>query len=622
MCNIIFTSLVFDETAQTLTLKGNTDCNQITASVVSPFLTTAKTAGVNANGDWTIIYTGSDILAATPPIKEWCGAIVKVIAHCTQDPNCRVGSTPVLLECVTTEKCPSIGLELTSVSRDCINGKRTATFEVTVNNPVNPAVYEIIFGDGTDETIVFNPAQNPFPVSHEYSGGNYSAVINSILPENCSPSNEVNVPIPACDQNCPILQLELVSVSNCNVDGKRIVTFRINVSNAPSSTCVYEIDFGDGTDQNISFNNSTVNPIVITHNYSGGNYSAIVNSFIPDGCPSSNSVLVPVPECKKDCPNDIKFEIIDSGGNRFSVVDNNGIFEAIANNPFHQQVTCLNSGRYILRVTTPGGQGLSFVWREDGNPPIENNSKDFQFQLSANDSKSITVIVKKDGCTDLAETVDIQECRGSSNPVDCVVSNWNIGQCINGQRTDTRTVITQPRNGGRACPELSRTVNCEPPPPTICDLCCIWNWINIIFFIATSIFILITFCMLEATVVSAIVAVASGGTLAAVTAALSAANAVMLWICLGLIIAGLISFILWLIFCVFNKPNACGLLSTLMIALSAITVSSLALSIIFIAIQRLGCAAGALIDLGWFGFILSIATLIYTALGCFNRNSK
>ncbi|MDZ4810954.1 MAG: hypothetical protein SGI96_22185 [Bacteroidota bacterium] len=619
MCNITYTSLVFDETSQTITLKGTADCNSITAEVVSPHFTIGKTVGVSASGDWTIVYSGNDLLASTQEMKGRCGIGCKIDAFCTQDPNCKKHNQ-LLFECVTTEKCPTIELELTNVSNNCVNGKKTATFKVTVINPVNPSVYEIVLGDGTDDTIVFNPAQNPFTITHDYSGGNYSVVVNSILPENCPTSNVVKFPI-LCEDNCPNVQLELVSVSDCNVDGTRIATFRINVTNAPSSTCVYEIDYGDGSDGNISFNSATVNPIVKTHTYSSGNYSAIVNSFIPDGCPSSNTVLVPIPECKHDCPNDIKFEVIANNGNRFSVVDNDGIFEAVANNLLHQQVTCFNSGSYTLRVTSPSGQGLSFVWREDENPPIENNSRDFPFQLSANENKSITVIVKKDGCIDLAETVNIHECSGDSNRVNCEFTEA-FGPCVNGQQIITRTIITPASNGGRPCPPRSETVSCPTPPPTICDLCCIWNWINIIFFIATSIFILVTFCMLEATAVSAILALASGGTLAAVTAALSVTNVVMLWICVGLIIAGLISFILWLIFCVFNKPNACSLLSTLMIALAGITASSLALLILLLALQRFGCAAGALINLGWFGFILSIATLVYTAMGCFNRNSN
>lgn len=47
-------------------------------------------------------------------------------------------------------------------------------------------------------------------------------------------------------------------------------------------------------------------------------------------------------------------------------------------------------------------------------------------------------------------------------PVDCVVSTWTIGVCDGTSRTDTRTITTQPKNGGKVCPTLSRTRDCTP----------------------------------------------------------------------------------------------------------------------------------------------------------------
>jgi hypothetical protein len=153
----------------------------------------------------------------------------------------------------------------------------------------------------------------------------------------------------------------------------------------------------------------------------------------------------------------------------------------------------------------------------------------------------------------------------------------------------------------------------------VCDACCIWNWINIGLFVVAAVFVLITFCMLEATAVSAIIALASGGTLAAVSAALSTVNIVMLVISACLLVVGLISWLLWLIFCCLNNPNACSMLATLMVALSYIVTISLVLALILGALQRLGCVAGALIVFAWFGTILAITTLVYTALGCFDE---
>ena len=47
-----------------------------------------------------------------------------------------------------------------------------------------------------------------------------------------------------------------------------------------------------------------------------------------------------------------------------------------------------------------------------------------------------------------------------AEPVDCEVGPWEIGTCEDGERVDTRVVITQPSNGGAACPVLTRTRTC------------------------------------------------------------------------------------------------------------------------------------------------------------------
>jgi hypothetical protein len=381
--------------------------------------------------------------------------------------------------------------------------------------------------------------------------------------------------------------------------------------------------------------------------------------------------------CNKDSACEASRQVIITCINQCSQIASLQVTRLSDNNQISNPgiLHCMFAGRYRIAVTAPDDINvLRYEWYKDTSvipiPGIEATHRSYEIILAAGENVKYTAVAIQERCTaqqnvtfacdsgpidclvsdwsnwgrcingiqtrtktiitpatnggqPCPQLVETRNCSDeSSNPVDCAVSDWNIGQCINGQRTDIRTVVTEPRNGGRLCPELSRTVNCSTPPPPICDLCCIWNWINIGFFILTAIFILITFCMLEATVVSAIVALGSGGTLTAVTLALSALNIVMLWICLGLIIAGLASFILWLILCVYNKPNACSLLATLMLGLSFITAFSFGAWLVLWATIHLGCAAGAFIDLSWFGFLLSITVFVFTLLGCFNRNSN
>lgn len=52
-----------------------------------------------------------------------------------------------------------------------------------------------------------------------------------------------------------------------------------------------------------------------------------------------------------------------------------------------------------------------------------------------------------------------------SPPVDCVVSEWSAwSECVSDVQTRSRTVVTEPANGGAACPALTESQACEVPP--------------------------------------------------------------------------------------------------------------------------------------------------------------
>jgi len=62
--------------------------------------------------------------------------------------------------------------------------------------------------------------------------------------------------------------------------------------------------------------------------------------------------------------------------------------------------------------------------------------------------------------------------------VDCDTSDWSEGQCSKtcglGEMLKTRTVITQPENGGVECPALEETVSCNPQ---VCPVdCAVKDW--------------------------------------------------------------------------------------------------------------------------------------------------
>jgi len=91
-------------------------------------------------------------------------------------------------------------------------------------------------------------------------------------------------------------------------------------------------------------------------------------------------------------------------------------------------------------------------------------------------TKSITRQPQNGGraCPTSAELTESRTCNTQPCPVDCVVGDWsNWGACSKncdgGTQQRTKSIITQPQNGGRACPpsaELteSRTCNTQPCP--------------------------------------------------------------------------------------------------------------------------------------------------------------
>jgi len=97
-----------------------------------------------------------------------------------------------------------------------------------------------------------------------------------------------------------------------------------------------------------------------------------------------------------------------------------------------------------------------------------------------------TRVIKTPACNGGAECGPTQEtrpCGTNKCPIDCVLSDWcEFGQCSKtcggGTQTRTRTVITQPQYGGKACLPLTDTAPCNTDPcPQDCELgpWCPWS---------------------------------------------------------------------------------------------------------------------------------------------------
>lgn len=82
------------------------------------------------------------------------------------------------------------------------------------------------------------------------------------------------------------------------------------------------------------------------------------------------------------------------------------------------------------------------------------------------------------GCEELIQS---QQCNKQACGVDCVVSNWSAWSscsrtCGGGSRSRTRTVVSQPQNGGLACPELIQYDVCNTDACTGPQPCLLSDW--------------------------------------------------------------------------------------------------------------------------------------------------
>jgi hypothetical protein len=70
-------------------------------------------------------------------------------------------------------------------------------------------------------------------------------------------------------------------------------------------------------------------------------------------------------------------------------------------------------------------------------------------------------------------------CDGTPQPVDCVVSEWGPwSECIDGEQTRTRTVVTPASNGGDPCPALEETRECCEPVDCVVSAWGAWSACN------------------------------------------------------------------------------------------------------------------------------------------------
>ncbi|MEZ4765108.1 MAG: PKD domain-containing protein, partial [Calditrichia bacterium] len=197
---------------------------------------------------------------------------------------------------------------------------------------------------------------------------------------------------------CPSVNVEILSISqSCANDGKRLVSLRATVNNAPTPT-IYEWDFGDG--ENSSSEVFSTNPVDIAHEYDASDpnnlsYVAEFRIVFPQGCPPGQ-VTVNLPHCPSEpCPDQISTEVRDAQGNTVDI----------------DQLACLDPGNYSVKVVQPSGSNLTFSWTINGTLQQGQTGSTLDVSVSAGQSLEINVAVVAPDCPPLADSVVLSGCQ-------------------------------------------------------------------------------------------------------------------------------------------------------------------------------------------------------------------
>ena len=396
---------------------------------------------------------------------------------------------------------------------------------------------------------------------------------------------------------CPPEESVTISVAaqEC-VDGQHQVTLQAVLPDA-DHVLFYNWDYGDGSSSNAqplpapSAGSSQVNLLEpLPHAYDAGSQQvADITVSLRLYLNNADICVYEFPLHLEPCPLPDCFAVL------LEVRD-------AANQPADAG-ECLQAGAYSVQVTAPSGTGYSYAWSLDGVQDSSQSGSSYPVSLSAGQTASVSVIVSED---------------------ECVVSNGvTLSECTQPDEPDEPDVPEEPEEPQEPEEPEEPEEPDDTPPPTF-NPCWAWFWTNIAAFIITAIVILVTFCLFDASVWSAVAALASGGTLTAVFGAMTALNVAMLIISVVLLLACLASFILWIIVCAFGRMRniICSVLTLLMSILSVANGISFILALIFSFSGMVGCAAGAWIDVAWFSILMSITWFTGLALGCFTGGSS
>lgn len=576
------------------------ECNHVVVSIVGLDADPVDALIIGDPSNYSRDWSAPPIILNTP--AAICGTTVTIRAECADDAECfderRIFNFPC-------SNCPAVTGDV-DPDGECVGDERQVSFTLNFDPPLPVGSSVAIFWSYDpgieNETIhVQASALASHQHTHSYPPGTFNPAANVTVTLDGDACDPVGIEFgPLAVQGgcgdvlpCPMLTLEAIQVQGCAPESPFAV-FNAVVEPAPPAVPAPQYHWELTTPDGQEFTRTTAEPAADTRDIwiltetnnaidqinlnTPGAYAITVAADIantPAGCSADATRTFSVEACP-ECPVVLidEPEVTGCVPGQATVVFNASVDPAgTPVSAYEWEVGFSPSGSATRTTITPQASS------EDNWDLSDGSSGSIRGRLTTIDAVSVRAVVEN-----LPET------------------------------------CSQPTNSRQfAIPACEEEPNGNGGGSAI-DLCLVWFWINVGAMVGTGIFILVTFCMIDAVVWTAVAAVGSGGTLAAVWAALTAVEVAMLIIALILAIATLVSFVLWIIFCAFGHlgTDACPLLAILISILTVLDALAVVLAVIFaLSVPPLvGCAVGAFIDFAWFGILAGLAWWVGVALGC------
>jgi PKD repeat protein len=280
---------------------------------------------VSGRGIWTLKFTFLPTTPPTPPIPgraKAAGSVPYAVPPAAPDqpyvvPNeyqgGNVAENFMLVEFVgITVECPTPSLAIVGQPGPCDqNGQRGVYFTVSTSTP---AGIDLDFGDGHSTAVTPGLLGTPLSVQvppatgppHPYSPGTYTVTATITAPPGCQGQASLTITIPPCPVQCTdrATGITVDQVSACDPQNHRLVTVTATVSGGSVKQYTWQWDAHTPADPPILAPAGATPP---PHSYDASGSVAVDHTVFvtvewTNGCTQTISQVVSVPPCGPPCP--------------------------------------------------------------------------------------------------------------------------------------------------------------------------------------------------------------------------------------------------------------------------------------------------------------------------------